>query len=189
MNSASRANPKGLLLSHAPTPPSIRPARSLMGRPTIGASMMNKTADGTIKGHRAVLHGRAVWLSGQAGQRHGLQRAAQHGPGEHHQWLRMTGDLHGTEGTTMWLSSGVQPNWIQYQFDKAYKLYDLKVWNSNQPIETFIGFGAKKVTIEYSTDGTTWTAVANVPEFARASGALGYAANTTVNLGGVCEIR
>ena len=97
----------------------------------------------------------------------------------------MTGDLHGTEGTTMWLSSGVQPNWIQYQFDKVYKLYDLKVWNSNQLIESFIGFGAKKVTIEYSTDGTTWTAVANVPEFARASGAPGYAANTTVNLGGV----
>ena len=43
----------------------------------------------------------------------------------------LTGDLHGTDGTTMWLSAGVQPNWIQYQFDKAYKLFDLKVWNSN----------------------------------------------------------
>jgi regulation of enolase protein 1 (concanavalin A-like superfamily) len=94
-------------------------------------------------------------------------------------------DLHGTEGTTMWMSSGAQPNWIQYQFDKVYKLYDLKVWNSNGPIESFIGFGAKKVTIEYSTDGTTWTALANVPEFARAPGMAGYAANTTVSFGGV----
>ena len=71
------------------------------------------------------------------------------------------------------------------EFDKVYKLYDLKVWNSNQLIESFIGFGAKKVTIEYSADGTTWTALDNVPEFARATGMPGYAANTTVNLGGV----
>ena len=96
-----------------------------------------------------------------------------------------TGDLHGTDGTTMWLSAGAQPNWIQYQFDKVYKLNDLKVWNSNQLIEGFLGFGAKKVTIEYSADGTTWTALDNVPEFARATGMAGYAANTTVNLGGV----
>jgi regulation of enolase protein 1 (concanavalin A-like superfamily) len=97
----------------------------------------------------------------------------------------LTGNLHGTDGSTMWLSAGVQPNWIQYQFDKVYKLYDLKVWNSNQTIEAFIGFGAKKVTIEYSADGTTWKTLDNVPEFARASSAAGYAANTTVNLGGV----
>jgi regulation of enolase protein 1 (concanavalin A-like superfamily) len=94
-------------------------------------------------------------------------------------------DLHGTDGTTMWLSTGAQPNWVQYQFDKVYKLFDLKVWNSNSPVESFIGFGAKKVTIEYSTDGTTWKALGNVPEFARAPGVAGYAANTTVSLGGV----
>ena len=97
----------------------------------------------------------------------------------------LTGDLHGTEGTTMWLSGGAQPNWIQYQFDKVYKLYDLKVWNTNQLIESFIGFGAKKVTIEYSADGTTWSALDNVPEFARATGTPGYAANTKVSFGGV----
>ena len=33
----------------------------------------------------------------------------------------MTGDLHGI-GTTMWLSAGTPPNWIQYEFDKVYKL-------------------------------------------------------------------
>ena len=59
------------------------------------------------------------------------------------------------------------------------------MWNSNQAIEAFIGFGARKVTIEYSADGTTWTALENVPEFARASGTVGYAANTIVNMGGV----
>jgi hypothetical protein len=41
------------------------------------------------------------------------------------------------------------------------------------------------VKIETSTDGTTWKALANVPEFARGSGLPDYAANTTVNFGGV----
>jgi regulation of enolase protein 1 (concanavalin A-like superfamily) len=95
----------------------------------------------------------------------------------------MTGNLHGTDGTTMWLSAGEQPNWIQYEFDQVRKLHDLQVWNSNGEVETFIGFGAKGVTVEISTDGTTWTPVANVPEFSQAPGAAGYAANTTVNLG------
>ncbi len=94
-------------------------------------------------------------------------------------------DLHSTEPTTMWLSAGAQPNWVQYEFDKTYKLHQLLVWNSNQLIESFLGFGAKKVTVETSTDGTTWTALANVPEFGRGPGAPGYAANTTVNFGAV----
>ncbi len=97
----------------------------------------------------------------------------------------LTGDLHGADGPTMWLSTGAQPNWIQYEFDKVYKLHQLLVWNSNQLIEPFLGFGAKKVTIETSTDGATWTALANVPEFAKASGMPGYTANTTVSFGGI----
>ncbi len=96
----------------------------------------------------------------------------------------MTGDLHGIEPPTMWMSAGAQPNWIQYEFDKVYKLHQLMVWNSNQLIETLLGFGSKKVTVETSLDGTTWKPVANVPEFSRAPGAPGYAANTTFNFGG-----
>ncbi len=71
---------------------------------------------------------------------------------------------------TMWISTGTLPNWIQYQFDAVYKLDKLLVWNSNQPIEAFIGFGAKDVTVEYSVDGTTWTTLAGVPQFAQATG-------------------
>jgi hypothetical protein len=97
----------------------------------------------------------------------------------------LTGDLHGVEPTTMWLSAGVQPNWIQYQFTRVYKVDKLQVWNSNQLIEGFLGFGAKDVTIETSVDGTTWTPVANVPQFNRAPGAPDYAANTTISLDGV----
>ena len=93
-------------------------------------------------------------------------------------------DQHSVEPTQMWMSAGVQPNWIQYQFDKAYKLSDLWVWNTNQVIESFVSFGAKNVKVEYSVDGTTWTQLQNVPEFARAPGVPTYTHNTTVSFGG-----
>jgi hypothetical protein len=94
-------------------------------------------------------------------------------------------DQHSTEPKDMWLSTGTQPNWIQFAFDKAYKLSEMWVWNSNQQIETFIGFGAKNVKVEYSTDGSTWTQLQGVPQFAQATGAATYTSNTTVNFGGV----
>jgi hypothetical protein len=94
-------------------------------------------------------------------------------------------DQHSTELTDMWTSEGVQPNWIQYEFDKVYKLNELWVWNSNQLIETFLGFGAKDVTLEYSVDGATWSVLEGVPEFAKATAKATYTANTTVDLGGV----
>jgi hypothetical protein len=96
----------------------------------------------------------------------------------------LVNDLHGAEATTMWLSAGVQPNWIQYEFDKVYRLHEMLVWNSNQLVESIFGMGAKEVTVEYSTDGTTWTTLSNVPEFAQAPGTAGYAANTTITFGG-----
>ncbi len=85
----------------------------------------------------------------------------------------------------MWLSNTSAPGaaWIQYAFDAEYKLDKLLVWNSNQLVESFIGFGAKSVTIACSVDGQTWTTLGDF-EFARASGADGYAANTTVDLAG-----
>ncbi len=97
----------------------------------------------------------------------------------------LTGDLHGTEPMTMWLSAGVQPNWIQYEFDQVYKLHQVMVWNSNQLVEGMLGFGARKVTVETSIDGAAWKPMANVPEFSRAPGLAGYAANTTISFGGV----
>ena len=93
-------------------------------------------------------------------------------------------DQHSTEGKDMWLSGETQPNWIQYEFDKPYKLDELWVWNSNQVVEPFIGFGAKSVAIECSLDGTTWEPVVDVPEFAQATGTETYVHDTTVDLGG-----
>jgi uncharacterized protein YycO len=94
----------------------------------------------------------------------------------------LTGDLHGTDPSSMWLSDGALPNWIQYDLGQVYKLHEMQVWNSNQMIESFLGFGARQVTVETSLDNAAWTPVADVPEFAQAPGAADYAANTTVSL-------
>ncbi|MHC4175072.1 MAG: LamG-like jellyroll fold domain-containing protein, partial [Planctomycetota bacterium] len=93
-------------------------------------------------------------------------------------------DLHGTAATTMWLSAVGDPaTWIQYAFDRTYKLDKMLVWNSNQAVESFVGFGIKEVTIEVSTNGTDWTVLENVPQFAQAPGTPDYAHNTTVDFG------
>jgi hypothetical protein len=94
-------------------------------------------------------------------------------------------DLHSTEPTDMWASGNeLQGAWIQYELDKVYKLHEMWVWNSNQVLEALFGFGLKDVTVEYSTNGVDWTALAGVPEFARAPGTDGYAHDTTVDFGG-----
>ena len=81
----------------------------------------------------------------------------------------LTGDLHGIATDTMWISSmtGPTPVWIQYQFDKVYKLSELWVWNHNTEFEPVLGYGLKDVTIENSLDGTTWTLLKDV-QFAQA---------------------
>ena len=98
----------------------------------------------------------------------------------------LANDLHSVSSDAMWVSSmaGVQPTWIRYQFDKAYKLQELWVWNHNTEFEPVLGYGFKDVTIETSLDGTTWTPPKDV-QFAQATALAGYAHNTTVDLGGV----
>ncbi len=94
-------------------------------------------------------------------------------------------DQHSTEGTEMWLSGMGDPTpSIQYEFDKVYKLHELWVWNSNQLVESFVGIGAKDVSIEYSADGTEWTILGAATQLAQAPGAAGYVANTVIDFGG-----
>jgi hypothetical protein len=93
-------------------------------------------------------------------------------------------DLHSAIPEDMWLSSPGEPGsaWIQYEFDKPYKLYEMLIWNYNGDSILSL-YGIKEVTIEYSADSITWTQ-ANVSELAQASGAAGYAANTIVPFDG-----
>ncbi|OHB64229.1 MAG: hypothetical protein A2Y76_15920, partial [Planctomycetes bacterium RBG_13_60_9] len=98
----------------------------------------------------------------------------------------LTNDLHSTASDAMWVSSmiGAQPTWIRYQFDKAYRLQEMWVWNHNTEYEPVLGYGFKDVTIEYSLNGTDWTALPEV-QFAQAPAQAGYAHNTTIDLTGI----
>jgi hypothetical protein len=98
--------------------------------------------------------------------------------------LDESGLLHGNISVdTMWLSSqiGDQPTWIEYEFDKVYKLHEMWVWNSNDSLEPVVGLGFKDVTIEYSVNGFDYTTLETVHEFDRAPGSARYAHNTTVD--------
>lgn len=79
-------------------------------------------------------------------------------------------DVHSRDVTQMWLSDQSEPNqaWIQYAFDKAYRLDQMLVWNHHGQAEEVVGFGIKDALIEYSEDGMQWTAL-GVTELARAS--------------------
>jgi len=96
-------------------------------------------------------------------------------------------DLHSAENSDMWLSNvgDADGTWIQYEFDRPYKLYQMLVWNYSSSVEPVVGFGIKEAAIEYSTDGVNWTTLGATHEFARGIGSAGYAPNTTVELGGI----
>jgi hypothetical protein len=71
-----------------------------------------------------------------------------------------SGLLHDKVGDgNMWLSSttGPQPSWIEFEFDKVYKLHEMWVWNSNETLEPMVGIGFKDVVIEYSVNGRDYT--------------------------------
>jgi len=95
-------------------------------------------------------------------------------------------DLHSIQETDMWLSdtTGPQPTWIQYEFDKVYKLHEMLVWNHNGIMEQMVGIGFKDVSIEYSVNGTDYTTLGTTHEFAQGTGAADYQHNTTIDFGG-----
>jgi hypothetical protein len=95
----------------------------------------------------------------------------------------LTDGQHGNEATDMWLAPGDNP-WIQYEFGQVEILNDMSVWNSNQPIESFLGFGMKEIVIEISVDGENWTAVEGATEFAQATSLPDYTANSVVDFAG-----
>ncbi|MCX5647368.1 MAG: discoidin domain-containing protein [Phycisphaerae bacterium] len=188
VNSASRAKPVGVLASQGQTATTYSPTALLDFGQTyywrideVNQAPDNTIFTGTIWSFTVEPYSypiTAVMATASSAQ-NGM------GPENTVNGSGLTGDRHGIDAMTMWMSKGTLPNWIQYQFDAVYKLDKLLVWNSNQAIEPFIGFGAKDVTVEYSVNGTAWTVLANVPPFAQGTGSAAYAANTTVTFGGV----
>ncbi|MCU0917935.1 MAG: hypothetical protein MUC88_25740 [Planctomycetes bacterium] len=189
VDNATRANPSGVLASQGQADTTFDPAGSFAYGQTYywRVDEVNQSADGTVfKGQVWSFTAEPYGYPAKPVSATASSYQMNMGPEKTIDGSGLDkADQHGTDGNTMWLSTGAGPNWIQYQFDKVYKLHDLKVWNSNQPIETYLGFGARKVTVEYAVDGVAWTAVPDVPEFARAPGLPSCTANTTVKLGAV----
>jgi len=93
--------------------------------------------------------------------------------------------LHDNTGANMWLSAvdDAEP-WIRYDFDKVYKLHQMRVWNHNSESETLLGHGIRDARIEVSIDGQTWTDVYASTQFNHAPGTPDYAAGTVVPMNG-----
>ncbi|HSW00837.1 MAG TPA: LamG-like jellyroll fold domain-containing protein [Sedimentisphaerales bacterium] len=183
---ATRANPKGVLVSQGQTATTFDPAGLAFGQ-TYYWRVDEVDAAGTI------LTG-SVWsftaepaaypIQGVMAKASSQSRADT-GPENTVNGSGLANDQHSVNLNQMWMSSDKPlPNWIQYEFDKVYKIAELWVWNSNQVVEPFVGFGAKSVKIEYSTDGVTWSQLDNVPQFNQATGTPTYAANTIVDFAG-----
>ncbi len=94
--------------------------------------------------------------------------------------------IHSTNTTDMWsarIPEG-ETGYIQFDFDRTYKLDEMVVWNYNMEFEMFLGVGIKDATIEYSENGTDWTVLGDV-QLAQGTGMAGpYAANNMIPFDG-----
>jgi F5/8 type C domain len=92
------------------------------------------------------------------------------------------GDEHSLDSDAMWLvTADGDPVYIQYEFDRLYKLHEMRVWNYNEEFELILGIGLKDVAIEYSEDGVDWRPLGEV-QLAQATARPDYTPNTTVDL-------
>ncbi|NQV34599.1 MAG: discoidin domain-containing protein [Phycisphaeraceae bacterium] len=93
--------------------------------------------------------------------------------------------VHAMDSDTMWFTASVDLDpWIQFEFDDVKKLDIMKVWNSNSPAESAIGWGVKDVIVEVSVDGATWDVLADATQFSRAPGSPTYNQPDHIDFGG-----
>jgi len=190
VNDASRADPRGVLVSQGQTGNTCAPAGPLdLGR-TYYWRVDNFEADGVT------LHKGAVWsftveppaypIVNVTASSNGLVDPDS-GPEKTIDGSGLNeNDEHGVVADDMWVT--FQPAdedlYIEYAFDAVYKLHEMLVWNYNVQFELVLGFGLKDVTIEYSENATDWMTLGDV-QLAQGTASPGYAANTAVDLGGV----
>lgn len=187
VNDASRANPGDVLAGRAQTATTFEPAGLEYGQTySWRIDEVNATPDGTIfKGD--------IWsftvepfsypITSVTAKASSQQAASPASRTIDRSGLNED-DQHSDDMKQMWMSLGL-PAWIQYTFDREYRVDTLWVWNANSQLEAYMGFGAKNVTVEYSTDGQTWTPLPDVPPFAQGMGLTTYTAGTVVDFGGV----
>jgi regulation of enolase protein 1 (concanavalin A-like superfamily) len=190
VNDASRANPMGVLVSQGQAASSYDPAGVLDFETTyywrideVNAPPTNTIFKGEVWSFTTEPVGYPI--ANVVAASNGSSEAAA-GPQNTVNGSGLdAADQHSTVSSDMWLATpGTDPLWIQFEFDRVYKLHEMRVWNSNSQFELILGFGIKGVTVDYSENGTDWTALGDF-EFARATAKPTYTANTTVDLGGI----
>ena len=187
----SRDDPKGVLVSQDQTTPRIRSRPAIEYRPDLllaNRRSQRGPRQHHLQGRSLELHGRAVRLSDHGRHGHGLQLRRR-------AWGRRTRSTapgstprieHSTEATHMWMPAAGKPHWIQYEFDKVYKLDEL-LGLELQPVDRGVrGLRRQerhdRVLHRRRRPGPSWKACRNSPRRpARAT----YTANTTVDFGGV----
>jgi concanavalin A-like lectin/glucanase superfamily protein/carbohydrate binding protein with CBM4/9 domain/F5/8 type C domain-containing protein len=190
VNSATRADSMGLLVSQGQTATTYDPEGLLEIGQTyywrideVNAAPDNTIFDGVVWSFTA--EPLAYPIEGIVASSNAIYEATA-GPENTVNGSGLNADnQHSTEAADMFLgTAGDDPVYLQYEFDQVYKLNEMLVWNYNVQFELLLGFGIKDVTVEYSTDGTNWTALGDV-ELTQATAKLDYAANTTIDFGGV----
>ncbi len=191
VNSASRDNPLNVLVSQSQTAAEYDPA----GQLDLGTTYywrideVNGAPDNTI--HRG-----DVWSFTTEPVAYPIETvtAASNGTSEAGAGPENTvngsgldaADQHSTVSDDMWLAG--QPEgedlYIEYTFDRVYKLHEMLVWNYNVQFELLLGFGVKDVMVEYSENGADWATLGEV-QLNQGTATATYEANTTVDFGGV----
>ncbi len=191
VNDASRADGMGVLVSQGQTATSYDPGDSLDFDQTYywRVDEVNGTADNTIFKGRVwgfTVEPLAYPIENVIATSNGLAQADA-GPENVVNGVGLNADdQHSTTSSDMWVASpaGDEPIYIQFEFDRVYKLHELLVWNYNVQFELLLGFGVKDASIEYSEDGADWSVLDDV-ELAQGTAQADYTANTTVDLQGV----
>ena len=190
VNNASRDNPMGLLLSQSQTGTTYSPGYLEFGQTYYWrVDEVNAAPDHTIfKGEvwsftvepfAYPIANLSVTSNGVSEEGVGPENTI-NGSG------LSANDQHSTTSQDMWSARPADgdPIWIEYAFDRVYKVHEMLVWNYNVQFELLLGFGIKKATVEYSDDGTNWVVLGDF-ELAQATARADYAANTTIDFGGV----
>ena len=94
-------------------------------------------------------------------------------------------DAHSVASNEMWAATAPEGAAlsIQYEFDRVYKLHEMRVWNYNVQFELLLGFGVQNATVAYSEDGLDWTTLGEVI-VNQATAEPTYTANTIIDFAG-----
>lgn len=191
LTNASRTNPLGILVSQAQDPNFFKPTSRLAFGQLYFWRVDEAAGDGSIiKGEIWQFQTEPIAYPVPSGSISATASSYQPGYGPENT-INGSGldanDCHCATARDMWQTapSAQKPIWIQYQFDKIYKLHQLVAWNYNGDLEFLVGIGLKDVTIDYSLDGLNWSRIGDFV-FKQGISKAGYRANTIIDLAGIC---